>query len=125
MFFITIKEHKQRMGNLRDENADLRRKLEYSMSLKEILMGVQEWQDAHNLTIRAGNGLGVLFDGSGSHSINLSDDIPQYVPDLLDGGKVIRQEGTRAIQITKDGQVNVGLTKQAPDKGRSYKLIQQ
>ncbi len=124
MFFITIREHKRRVKDLFDEIAELRRKNEYSMSLKEILMGIREWQENHTMTIKAGNGLDVLR-GSESCSISLNDNIPQYVPDLIDGGKVIKQEGTRAIRITKDGQVNVGLTKQAPDKGRSYKLIQE
>lgn len=58
----------------------------------------------------------------GSNSIVLPDDVLQYTDDIL-GGKVIKQEGTKCLVISKDGKVTEGLTKQKADKGYSYKLI--
>ena len=45
----------------------------------------------------------------------------QYTEDIL-GGKVIKQEGTKCIVIDKNGDVEIGLTKQKADKGYNYKL---
>lgn len=111
------------MAVLHEEIADLRRKNEYAMSLKEILMGVQEWQDTHNCTIKAGNGVMMNYV-DGQAYINLGDNVPVYVDDLF-GGKVIKQEATKAIIIYDNGQVVEGVTKEAPDKGRKYKLVQK
>lgn len=67
-------------------------------------------------------GLGLNFTGSSSAELILPDHIPVYVEDIL-GGKVIKQEATKVIRITKDGEVKTGLTKQKADKNYFYKLI--
>jgi hypothetical protein len=48
----------------------------------------------------------------------------QYVDDIL-GGKVIKQDGTKCLVISKDGEVKTGLTKQKPDKNYNYKLVRE
>lgn len=47
-----------------------------------------------------------------------------YTDDIL-GGKVIKQEGTKCLIISKDGDVKTGLTKSKPDKGYKYKLVRE
>jgi hypothetical protein len=59
-----------------------------------------------------------------SGELILPDDILRYVDDLF-GGKVIKQEGVKAIKIEKDGTIKTGLTKQKADEGRIYKLVQE
>lgn len=50
------------------------------------------------------------------------DNIPQYVYDFF-GGKVIKQEATKVVEIAADGAVRTGLSKQPADAGYEYKLI--
>jgi hypothetical protein len=57
-----------------------------------------------------------------SGELILPDDILRYVDDLF-GGKVIKQEGIKAIKIEKDGTIKTGLTKDKADEGYIYKLI--
>ena len=59
-----------------------------------------------------------------SGELILPDDILRYVDDLF-GGKVIKQEGIKAIKIEKDGTIKTGLTKQKADENRVYKLVQE
>lgn len=62
---------------------------------------------------------------AGSPNLNLPDDVARYINDLC-GGKVIKQEAkTRAIKIDKEGNVTTGYTKHKPNKGFTYKLIQE
>ena len=57
-----------------------------------------------------------------SGKLILPDDVLVYVEDLF-GGKVIKQEATKAILIESDGTIKTGLTKQKADKGYGYKLV--
>jgi hypothetical protein len=69
----------------------------------------------------------ISFTDSGGYmkgELILPDNVLQYVDDLF-GGKVIKQEGVRAIKIEKDGTIKTGLTKQKADDGRLYKLVQE
>lgn len=62
--------------------------------------------------------------GMADIELGLSDAIPRYVEDYF-GGKVIKQEATKVIAITAEGEVKTGLTKQTPDEGYKYKLIRE
>jgi len=64
-----------------------------------------------------------FFDLSSS-DIRLPDNVLVYDDDLF-GGKVIKQEGNKAIKIDKNGCVKTGITKSKCDKGYSYKLIRE
>jgi hypothetical protein len=70
---------------------------------------------------------GVYLDGNlkwvDCAEINLPEDkYPVYVDDLILGGKVIKQEATRAISISKEGVVTEGFTQLKPGKKRNYYL---
>jgi len=54
---------------------------------------------------------------------HLDDSVPRYVEDYF-GGKVIKQEATPVTILDEKGKATYGLTKQAPDKGKDYKLVQ-
>ena len=69
----------------------------------------------------------ISFTDSGGYmkgELILPDSVLQYVDDLF-GGKVIKQEGIKAIKIEKDGTIKTGLTKQKADENRVYKLVQE
>lgn len=62
-----------------------------------------------------------------AHTISQSLDdfnVAIYVEDIL-GGEVIKQEGTKVILISKEGEVREGLSKQDPDENYSYKLVRE
>jgi len=70
---------------------------------------------------------GIMVSGAGltwnsiSGGLTLTDDIPQYVDDFF-GGKVIKQEATKVIHISREGKVTEGLTKRRPDEHFPYLL---
>lgn len=109
-------EHKQKScADLIEKNLKLEKELSQAKDLKDIL----------NKFSGLLTGEGITFNTvSGGWSLNLPDHVLQYTEDIL-GGKVIKQEGTKALVIDKNGNVKTGLTKQKPDKGYSYKLIRQ
>lgn len=90
--------------------------LRAARDLKEIL------NKFSGLTIN-GNGFSIT-GGSWNTDLVLPDNVAQYVDDYF-GGKVIKQEAIKVIEINKDGEIKTGLTKQKPDKGYSYKLVRK
>lgn len=46
-----------------------------------------------------------------------------FATDMVTGRKIIPENGIKCIKIAKDGDVEVGLTEEAPDKGYEYRLI--
>jgi hypothetical protein len=54
--------------------------------------------------------------------MSLDESVPRYVEDYF-GGKVIKQEATPVTILDEKGKATYGLTKEAPDKGRAYKLV--
>lgn len=120
---ITTKKHNKIISELKEEyakkHAQLTQELKEAKDLKEIL------QKMSSLTIN-GNTWGVT-GGSWNIStakLELNDTIAQYVDDYF-GGKVIKQEATKVIEITSDGKMVDGYTKQKPDDGYKYKLIRK
>lgn len=112
---ITTKKHKRILAEWQNEVKLLREKLEKAENLKEILHKLQESTSKFD-TVLGG------YMSVADFETGLSDAIPRYVEDML-GGKVIKQEGTKVIQISSNGEVKTGLTKQPPDEGYTYKLI--
>ena len=92
---------------------NLKKELDEAKSLKLIL---EKLYPLYSTTFTA--------NMTGGLDLNLPADVPRYVPDLF-GGKVIKQEATKAILIGKEGEVQQGLTKSEPDKGYTYKLIRE
>jgi hypothetical protein len=68
------------------------------------------------------------FDTFASGSLNfkselsLPDNVPVYVDDYF-GGKVIKQEATKVIEISADGDIKTGVTKCKADNGYGYVLV--
>lgn len=112
MKILTNKEYKK----LLDYNLELIQEAKEARDLKKILDKIT------SLTIN-GSGFAVS-GGTWSTNLTLPDDVPRYVEDYC-GGRVIKQEATKVIEITKTGEIKTGLTKQPADKGFDYKLIRQ
>jgi len=56
------------------------------------------------------------------NNLILPDNVPVYVDDHF-GGKVIKQEATKVIEISANGDIKTGLTKREPDDGYGYVLV--
>lgn len=91
--------------------------LKEAKDLKVILEKLYPLNDFKN-SLRYSDG------GSIDWGQELPDNVLVYVDDIL-GGKVIKQEGTKCIVISKDGKITEGITKQKSDKGYSYKLVRE
>lgn len=107
---------------LERENNRLKEELKESKDLKKILEAVGKITDDYS-GVLALSGSGSLSTAYEDIENSLSDAIPRYVDDIF-GGKVIKQEATKAIVISKDGEIKTGLTKQKAEKGYSYVLVQ-
>ena len=62
---------------------------------------------------------GMNFRGS---ELILPDNVPVYVDDHF-GGKVLKQEATKVIEIAANGDIKTGLTKRKADDGYGYVLV--
>lgn len=118
---ITTKKHlkiieiKDKIINeLNNKVYKLERELEEAKNLKELL-GKFESNFAS---------IGYANNVLSNFTLSLPDTVLQYTDDIL-GGKVIKQEGTKCLIISKDGDVKTGLTKSKPDKGYKYKLVRE
>jgi len=56
---------------------------------------------------------------------NLPKEVAVYVDDIITGGKVIKQEATKAIVISPEGDVKQGWTKLEPQEDFSYCLVRE
>ncbi len=127
--FITKKKHKKIVAELDryievgqkkhiEIVAELKKELEEAKNLKLIL---EKLYPLYGFV----NGSDCVFvNGSGGYSLNFPDTVLQYTDDIL-GGKVIKQEGTKCLVISKEGNVKTGLTKHKADKEYSYKLVRE
>ena len=57
-----------------------------------------------------------------SGELILPDNVPVYVDDHF-GGKVLKQEATKVIEISAEGVIKTGLTKRKADDGYGYVLV--
>lgn len=100
---------------------EIQKELEEARNLKSILERVM------TNPLNIGKDGQVLSFSGGTFSwadVILPDNVLQYTDDML-GGKVIKQEANKVIEISLNGDVRTGLTKQPCDKGYGYKLIRQ
>lgn len=67
-------------------------------------------------------GAGVSMDDI-TELIKSDEDIAVYVSDHF-GGKVIKQQATPVTVLDAEGKATYAHTAEKPDKGRSYKLVQ-
>jgi len=114
---ISDKEHKSQLDVLHELYRERIRKMEDQHRTE-----LQQARDLKELLGKFGSKLS-MFDSnfSISGSMNFPDDIPQYVDDFF-GGKVIKQEATKVIFISRKGEVQTGLTKRKPDEHFPYLL---
>ena len=119
--FITKKRHDRIVAELRaslKNSEDLVEEMRKQRDAAQELQGVLE-----KLADRAQN-----FVTFASNSLNfnseliLPDNVPVYVDDHF-GGKVIKQEATKVIEISADGDIKTGLTKRKADDGYGYVLV--
>jgi hypothetical protein len=110
-----LKEVVQKHRLLLEEYAVLESRLQKANDLKDILT---------KLTDKTITGAQFAINHNSCGSATLPDNVLVYVDDIL-GGKVIKQEGVKAISINSKGEVKTGLTKQKADKGYNYKLVRE
>lgn len=72
----------------------------------------------------------VCINGSGSMSYgNIVNSLPDSVAKLVDdhfGGKSFKHEATTSVTILdEEGKATYAVTRQPPDKGRKYRLVQK
>lgn len=126
--FITKKKHEAIVK-------DLLAKIDLFKQYEEMRKDNQKNNDKlveilERLTDKIGNSLtasdtyGVLSMVDGGCELILPDHVPVYVEDV-NGGKVIKQEATPVTILDENGKATYGLTKQAPDKGKKYQLIEK
>lgn len=114
--FIFKKDYKKLLNDLKNKDHEiesLKKDLSHARDLRAIL------EKLYPIKLFAN---GLVFDGS--CELRLPDNVLVYTEDLL-GGKVIKQEGNKAIVIDKEGNVKTGLAKQKRDKGYAYKLVRE
>jgi len=116
---ITNKTHNRIIKELNEEYAEKHKKLTEELKEARDLKAILE-----KLTCTTVFGFKGCITSSGGWGYDLPDNILVEVEDIL-GGKVIKQEGTKCLIVSKEGNVKTGLTKQKPDKGHTYKLIKE
>ena len=121
--FITKKKHTALVAALHEQIqesketvAQLREQLRQARNLDAILNKLGTFYTDANSVLR--------FSASGGATFTLPESVAQYVPDFF-GGIVLKQEATKVIEISPDGDVKTGLTKRAPDDGFSHILVRR
>ena len=119
--FITKKRHAKIVADL---TADLKNAHDWTQEMKKQRDAAQNLQVLlERLTDKAAN-----FATFSSGSLNfkneliMPDNVAVYVDDYF-GGKVIRQEATKVIEIAPNGDIKTGLTKRTADDGYGYVLV--
>ena len=119
--FITKKRHDRIVAELRaslKNSEDLVEEMRKQRDAAQELQGVLEKlaDKAQNFVTFASNSLNF------NSELILPDNVPVYVDDHF-GGKVIKQEATKVIEISADGDIKTGLTKRKADDGYGYVLV--
>lgn len=122
--FITKKKHREILRQ-KVESEISRARADYQALVESITQQLREARDLKAVLEKlAGIGVStssVLAANCGGYEIVMPDDVARYVPDHF-GGRVIKQEATKVIEISPDGSVKTGLTKRPPDPGFNYIL---
>lgn len=98
--------------------AELEEELAKAKDLKDILNQLAQRDNKIQFTTPSG----LFTDSCGG--VGIDDSVAVYVDDFF-GGKVIKQEATPVIRISKGGNIERGYTKQKPDKSYTYRLIRE
>jgi len=119
--FITKKLHNKIVADLKAELKNANERLEETRKQRDAAQKL-----AGVLDKLADKAAGWTEFSNGSvnfvHKLILPDNVPVYVDDHF-GGKVIKQEVTKVIEISAEGVIKTGLTKRTADDGTSYVLV--
>jgi len=119
--FITKKRHAKIVADL---TAELKNANDWLFEMRKQRDAAQNLQTV--LGKLADKAAGFACFSSGSLNVSgeliLPDNVPVYVDDYF-GGKVIKQEATKVIEIAPNGDIKTGLTKRTADDGYGYVLV--
>ena len=119
--FITKKHHDRIVADLK---ASLKNSEDWVDEMRKQRDAAQNLQAV--LGKLADKAAGFACFSSGSLNVSgeliLPDNVPVYVDDYF-GGKVIKQESTKVIEISANGDIKTGLTKRTADDGYGYVLV--
>jgi hypothetical protein len=115
MFFITKYRHNRIVQRYADQTEEYRQALYRKDKMVEIvdLLATR--------TVELTNKFAGISTSIGSADVmdRLDDTVARFVPDVLLGGQVIKQEGTPVTILDENGKATYGLTKKKPtDKQR-------
>jgi hypothetical protein len=108
--FIRTKKHKEIIARYEATIKDLQERCYVKSILEKLIDKETKF------------GSSMIIGSNGNWDVNLPDTVPQYVPDFF-GGKVIKQEARKVIQVDKEGNVTTGLTAKQADDGFAYVLV--
>jgi len=122
--FITKKKHKAIVADL---EAEIKNAVaDFTAEIKNANDRLEEMRKQRDAAQKLAGVLDKLADKSASFStfaasslnwkseLQLPDNVPVYVDDHF-GGKVIKQEVTKVIEISAEGVIKTGLTKRTAD----------
>ena len=119
--FITKKRHdrivadlKASLKNSEDWMEEMRKQRDAAQNLQGVLGKLAD--KAQNFATFSSGSLNFKSE------LILPDNVPVYVDDHF-GGKVIKQEATKVIEIAPNGDIKTGLTKRTADDGYGYVLV--
>jgi len=112
MFFITKYRHNKLVQRYVDQTEEYRQALYRKDKMVEIV----------DLLATRTAELTNSFAGMGSANVmdNLDDTVARFVPDVLLGGQVIKQEGTPVTILDENGKATYGLTKEKPTNKQRF-----
>lgn len=115
--FITKYRHNKIVEQYQKAIDDLKETLNRKEKFEEILEKLTDKTIGYGYTLNT-------CVSAGDIMASLDDSVPRYVEDVH-GGKVIKQEATPVTILDENGKATYGLTKQAPDKGKKYQLLEK
>lgn len=116
--FITLKRHSEVVRELKEQLLQARDlKVAIEMIASKTGIPTPDKDKKGNLTVNRDFSFAWV-----DATMNFPDTVAQYVPDHF-GGKVIKQEATKVVILTAEGNISYGHTKRKADKGYSYLLV--
>ena len=116
MFFITKYRHNKLVQRYVDQTEEYRQALYRKDKMVEIVdllaTRTAELTDCYT---------SLQHEGGSADVIDLLDDtVARFVPDVLLGGQVIKQEGTPVTILDENGKATYGLTKEKPTNKQRF-----
>ena len=117
MFFITKSRHNKIVQRYADQTEEYRQALYRKDKMVEIVVDRLATRTAE-LT----NSFANISTSIGPSDVmdNLDDTVARFVPDVLLGGQVIKQEGTPVTILDENGKATYGLTKKKPTNKQRF-----